>query len=365
MTGVRFSICARRRPELHALSPKESDNEAMGWDGRSNGRWLGRIGAEPMSKPPVDAKKTHWTVTRELEPRLIGHFLAVVENHTISRAAEVLNLTQPALSKSIKQLEDRLGVALFERWPTGVKMTPYGEVLARRGRLIQRELSHAVTELHSMKGGTRGVIKIGAGLVWSQNYLPPIIAEFLALRPGIQIEMQTGVIDTLVPRLVSADLDLICTTLDFPDSSDMVKEPLVEVVHGIFARADHPLILRGAVSPKELASWGWVTFRNDYVGHNRLGSFFVANRLEPPTVRMELAADLSILTMIAHSDLLCTLPLAFTEVAATQGALPVDVQDSQLWSSTAGLAYRRTDHAAPAVNTLLNMVRERFADLDL
>lgn len=317
-----------------------------------------------MTETKVDPKKTHWMVTRELEPRLISHFLAVVDNNTISRAAEVLNLTQPALSKSIKQLEDRLGVVLFERWPTGVRMTPYGEVLARRGRLIQRELSHAVTELHSMKGGASGVIRIGSGLVWSQNYLPPIIAKFLEARPGMQVEMQTGVIDTLVPQLVSADLDLICTTLDFPDSSDIVKEPLVQVVHGIFARADHPLVLQGVVKPKELARWGWVTFKNDYVGHNRLGAFFVANRLEPPIVRVELAADLSILSMIAQSDHLCSLPLAFSELAAKQGVMPVDVQGSQLWSSTAGIAYRRTDYPAPAVNTLLNMLRDRFASLD-
>lgn len=317
-----------------------------------------------MTEPIVDPKKNHFSVTRELEPRLISHFLSVVDNRTISRAAEVLNLTQPALSKSIKQLEDRLGVVLFERLPTGVKMTAYGEVLARRGRLIQRELSHAVTELHSMKGGTVGVIRIGAGLVWSQNYLPPVLAGFLAARPGLQIEMQTGVIDTLVPRLVAADLDLICTTLDFPDSSDIVKEPLVQVTHGIFAREGHPLTEQETVSPNELADWGWITFRNDYVGHNRLGAFFVANRLEPPIVRMELAADLSILSTVALSDHLCSLPLAFQAVAAKQGVKLLKVRGSQLWSSTAGVAYRRTDHPAPAVNTLLAMIRDSFAKVE-
>jgi LysR family transcriptional regulator of gallate degradation len=313
-----------------------------------------------MTEDAIDPKKHHWSVTRELEPRLIGHFLAVVDNHTISRAAEVLNLTQPALSKSIKQLEERLGVVLFERWPTGVKLTAYGEVLARRGRLIQRELSHAVTELHSMKGGASGIIKIGAGLVWTQNYLPPLITKFLSARPGMQVELQSGVIDTLVPRLVSGDLDLICTTLDFPDTSDIVKEPLVDVVHTIYARAGHPLFSNKEVSPQDLANWGWITLKGDYVGHNRLGSFFAANGMEPPIVRMELAPDLSILSMIAHSDHLCNLPVAFKDIAANQGVVPIKMANSQLWSSTAGMAYRRTDYPAPAVNTLLTMIRANF-----
>ena len=314
-----------------------------------------------MTEPKVDPKKNHWGVTRELEPRLISHFLAVVDNNTISRAAEVLNLTQPALSKSIKQLEDRLGVVLFERWPTGVKMTAYGEVLARRGRLIQRELSHAVTELQSMKGGSKGIIKIGAGLVWSQNYLPPIIASFLDARPGMQVELSTGVIDTLVPRLASGDLDLICTTLDFPDSSEFVKEPLVDAVHSIFARADHPLSSQPTVEPKELEEWGWITLKNDYVGHNRLGAFFSAHGLDPPRVRMELEADLTILHMISNSDYLCSLPSAMQKIAANHGVIPVNIRDSKLWASTAGIAYRRTDYPAPAVNTFLTMMRDSFS----
>lgn len=313
-----------------------------------------------VTEAPVDPKKSHWSVTRELEPRLISHFLAVVESRTISGAAEVLNLTQPALSKSIKQLEDRLGVVLFERLPNGVEMTPYGEVLARRGRLIQRELSHAVTELHSMKGGSTGLIRIGAGLVWSQIYLPPVLSGFLAARPGVQVDMQTGVIDTLVPKLAKADLDLICTTLDFPDSSEIVKEPLVQVTHGIFARKDHPLVEQKSASPKDLSDWGWITFANDYVGHNRLGSFFAANQLEPPIVRMETAPDLSLLAVVAKSDHLCSLPLAFEELAAKHDVVRVNVRDSQLWSSTAGIAYRRTGYPAPAVNTLLAMIRDSF-----
>ena len=65
-------------------------------------------------------KRIHRGLIRDLQPKLISHFLAVADNLSISQAAEVLNLTQPALSKSIKQLEDRLGVPLFERWPTGV-----------------------------------------------------------------------------------------------------------------------------------------------------------------------------------------------------------------------------------------------------
>ena len=115
------------------------------------------------------------------------------------------------------------------------------------------------------------------------------------------------------------------------------------------------------IAPEDLAEWGWITMKNDYVGHNRLGSFYAANGLEPPRVRMELAADIAILSMIAQSDHLCSLPIAFETMAARHGVMQVGLFDSKLWSSTAGIAYRRTDYPAPAVNTLLTMIRESFA----
>jgi DNA-binding transcriptional LysR family regulator len=299
-------------------------------------------------------------VIRDLQPKLISHFLAVADNLSISQAAEVLNLTQPALSKSIKQLEDRLGVPLFERWPTGVKLTPYGEVLARRARLIDRELSYAITELQTLKGGASGVLRIGAGLIWSQRYLPPIIARFQKLHAGVSVELRSGVIDTMVPALIAGDLDMVCTSLDFPDSNDYVKEPLTEIRHGIYAAAAHPLAGLKRVTPEQLGQYGWVTLKNDYVGRNRLGSFFAANGLAPPNVRVEVVADLTILSLIGASDYLCSLPSALADTARSLGVAELATGEANLWTSTGGVAFRRTGFPAPAVKTFLAMLRESF-----
>ena len=299
-------------------------------------------------------------LSRELQPKLIAHFLAVADNTTISRAADALHLTQPALSKSIKQLEDRLGVPLFERGPTGVKLTPYGEVLARRGRIVERELSYAVSELQTLKGGASGAIRIGGGLLWTQKYLPPVIARFQKIYPGVKIELRSGVIDTLVPALVGGELDLICNTLDFPESPELSKERLIEVRHAIFARADHPLAGRKDLGARDLHDCGWVALKNDYVGTSRLGSFFAARGLGPPSIRIELAADLTMIGLLASSDYLGSLPIALEDTARAMGIVPILVGDADLWTSQAGVAYRRTSYPTPAVNSFLAMLREAF-----
>lgn len=306
------------------------------------------------------SRRTNRGIIRDLQPKLISHFLAVADNLTISQAAEVLNLTQPALSKSIKQLENRLGVPLFERWPTGVKLTQYGEVLARRARLIDRELSYAVTELQTLQGGASGVLRVGAGLIWSEKYLPPIIAELQRIHGGVNVELRTGVIDTLVPALLAGDLDVVCTSLDFPDSNDFVKEPLIEIRHGIFASARHPLAERREATAEQLGQYGWVTFKNDYVGRNRLGSFFAANALAPPNVRVELVADVAIFSLVAASDYLCSLPKALAETARAHGLVELAIDGANLWTSTGGVVHRRTGFPVPAVKTFLSMLRESF-----
>ena len=137
----------------------------------------------------------------------------------MSAAAAELHISQPALTKSIRQLEDILGVELFERLPTGVVPTRFGEILARRTRLMDLEYRHAVAEIQAIKGGTGGTVNVGAGPVWAVRILPPIIAAFRRQQPKVKIKLRTGVIDTLVPALLGGELDVICASLDFPSAS--------------------------------------------------------------------------------------------------------------------------------------------------
>jgi DNA-binding transcriptional LysR family regulator len=89
-----------------------------------------------------------------MHSRLLRHFLAVLDHRGISAAAEAVHISQPALTKSIRQLEATLGVALFERHPNGVVPTPFGEILARRVRLMALECQHAVAEIQAITGGS-------------------------------------------------------------------------------------------------------------------------------------------------------------------------------------------------------------------
>ena len=298
-----------------------------------------------------------------LESKQIRHFLAVFQHHQISTAADHLGLTQPALSKSIKQLEDRLGAALFERLPTGVKPTHYGEILARRARLMEMEYRHALAEINSAKEGAVGTIRIGSGPVWMHRFLPPIIAAFQQQHPRINFELHVGVIDTLVPAVLGGDVDLICTTLDFPNHPGLVKTHLIDVRHAIFARADHPLAGRAQVEAADLIRYPWIGLINDYVGRSRLGSFFAAHGLQAPQIRIETVASQPMLGLLSQGDYLMSAPEIFRDEAERLGLCTIAI-GSNLWESPAGVAYRDTVHPPPALNAFTAMLKSRFADPD-
>lgn len=293
------------------------------------------------------------------EARQIRHFLTVVEHQQISTAADQLGLTQPALSKSIKQLEDRLGVTLFERLPTGVRPTRYGTILARRARLMEIEFRHAFAEIRSAKEGASGTIRIGAGPLWMRGFLPPLVSAFQDQHPGIKFRLRTGVIDTLVPAVLNGDVDLICTNLDFPDHPELVKEHLVDIRHVIFARAEHPLAERHEVAAEELLKYPWIGLINDNVGQSRLRSFFATHGLQAPKIKIEVAAGFSIKSFLTQGDYLMSAPEEFRSYAEHLGLCIIKV-DSNLWESPAGVAYRETSHPLPVVNAFITMLRARF-----
>ena len=295
-----------------------------------------------------------------MHSRLLRHFLAVVDHKGMSAAAAELHISQPALTKSIHQLEDILGVELFERLPTGVVTTRFGEILARRTRLMDLEYRHAVAEIQAIKGGTGGTVNVGAGPVWAVRILPPIIAAFRRQQPKVKIKLRTGVIDTLVPALLGGELDVVCASLDFPAHPEFVKEHLIDLKHVLIARAEHPLAGRREIAAKQLLAYPWLALVNDYVGNSRVNSFFAANELQPPRIGVESTSISAALNLLREDDFIFNIPTMMLPYAELFGLRKLAVRGT-LWDAPAGIAYRATKSPAPAVSAFCALVRAQFA----
>jgi len=291
-----------------------------------------------------------------MQSRLLRHFLGVADHRNITAAAQALNISQPALSKSIQILERQIGVALFERHPNGVALTREGEVLARRARLMDLEYRHAMAEISAMEQGLTGVLRVEAGPVWLTTILPPVVAAFHHQFPRIKVRLTGGVIDTMVPALTRGDLDMICGTLDFPNHPEFVKEPLIDIRHAVIASARHPLLKSAEpVTAAALAAYPWIVAANDHVGISRIGSYFAANGQSPPNIVIE-TTSIPMLKILSHGDFLAHAPEQMLGDAARFDVARVP-HAGTFWDAPAGVAYRLTQHPVRMIESFKAILR--------
>lgn len=216
-----------------------------------------------------------------MDSRRLRHFLAVYEHGSLGRAAEVLNLTQPALSKSLHQLEEELGVKLFERTPLGVVPTVYGKTLSHHAKVIQSEMHAAERELASLTGATKGEVVVGIGPSLATYLLPQAAARLHEERPGVQLTVIEGLADDHIPALRRGEIDLAIGNWPVVHDPGLASETLLTDEVVVVAGTDHPLAGR----PVELAAlleYPWALPSRSQVWREQLDEVFVAAGLAPP-----------------------------------------------------------------------------------
>lgn len=291
-----------------------------------------------------------------LSSRLLRQFLAVADHGSVRSAAGALGVSQPALTKSIHQLEQDLGVFLFERHSRGMALTGFGEVLRRRAALMDLECRYALAEIEALRGGGSGVIRIGAGPVWSYRYLPVAIAELHRRYPNAQVQLQTGVSSVLFPALREGELDL-CTGAvdDIPaDDQAIVREELGRFEMTVFVRAGHALSDQATLHPRQLAPYPWVMFQGDLELRAQLHGFFRAVALPPPAIAVATRSFATGLAITSQGDYLICLAKALEREAGAYGLVRLPIT---IWRFTAGVCYRRSAAQLPFVSLLLSALR--------
>ena len=288
--------------------------------------------------------------------RVLRNFLTVADVGSITTAADALNVSQPALTKSIQKLEAEIGTKLFKRVPKGVQLTPAGEILAHHARVMANEYRHASMRIAELSGAEQGGLRVGAGPIWLVKILPPVVAEFQRTHPDVRVTLVGGVIDTLVPALVSGDLDLICVSLDFPDRSEITQMPLFEMNHIVVTDPSHPLATKPGVTSADLATQRWLTLKSDYVGTHRISAFFAAGGHEPPKISLETTSIHSLLETLRSGNYVAHIPEQMLELAQEKGLVRVDLGET-LWQTSAGIALRRSARSSGALQSFVDTVR--------
>ncbi|MGN6528342.1 MAG: LysR family transcriptional regulator [Burkholderiaceae bacterium] len=248
---------------------------------------------------------THWFIRARLKTRQLLLLVAMEEEGNIHGAAEILNMTQPAASKLLKDLEDMLEVRLFDRLPRGVRPTWYGETMIRHARMALASLSQAHDEIDALKAGRFGSVSVGAITAPAITLLPDTVAQVKAAHPSLRVNVQVETSDVLIERLNQGKLDMVVGRLFARhDKSDLRYEPLVEEPVAAVVRPGHPLIERSTLKLRELQGHGWIVPPGGSVLRHRFELMFQEDGLPGPTDLIETTALLFMTKMLEQSDLI-------------------------------------------------------------
>jgi DNA-binding transcriptional LysR family regulator len=177
----------------------------------------------------------------------LEHLLAVAQARSFSRAALQLHITQPALSRSIRLLEDELGARLLDRMGRRNELTPLGETVAARARQLLFGAEELRRSVDMVKKGYTAPIRIGLGSGPAAVLMTPFIVHMARHHPQVQLGITRGALDLQLGQLRARTADvLVIDRRAVPPADDLVVELVAELRAGFICRSGHPLLARGA-----------------------------------------------------------------------------------------------------------------------
>lgn len=193
------------------------------------------------------------------ELRHLVYFLEVARQLHFRRAAEILAVAQPALSRQIAQLERSLGTPLFLRTRRRVELTPAGRAFALRIEPILRSLSTSAEELQALASGQVGYLRVAFTGLAMATVLPEILREFNRRYPGIRLELNESPTSAQLPALQSGELGCGFFHPDAPTPA-LRTRVLLREKNGVLLPPNHPLAGAESLRLRDLADTSFVLF---------------------------------------------------------------------------------------------------------
>lgn len=239
----------------------------------------------------------------------LAAFNAVVAAGSLGRAAESLHITQPALSRTIRRLEDHIGAPLFERHSKGMQLTDVGSALLPHAVLLQRESEHADEDIKALLGLAKGTIRVGAVGSIACLVLPLAIGRTCEKWPNLRVQVIEGVWDRLAEALVSHEIDL-ALGVEIEDSDEIIAVKdcrWIDTSHVVAGRR-HPLRKKPKLTLADTLEERWAILPKGTGPFEHMKQMFVRAGLPMPNVVVETRSVTALKSLIGRSGFLGWMP---------------------------------------------------------
>ena len=283
--------------------------------------------------------------------------IAVAECGSLRAAGRHLKIAQPAITRSIHEIEQELGVSLFQRHARGVRPTAMGEAFLRRAKSIESDLRRAAEEIEQMRGLSTGQVAVAMSSASSLALMPGAVANFRKRYPDGLLKVSEAMFQAVEPDVLDGQIDFYVGPIDPTISNTQLHvETLFNIERVVAARKGHPLA--GATSLSELKDARWVrptssmrSTEADFV------DLFPGLGLAPPNIVMHAHSTLIALIALANSDLLTIMPTPCLEMPPTADALTGLALEERFPPVAVSIVRRHDMPLTPMAEHFCDMVR--------
>jgi DNA-binding transcriptional LysR family regulator len=292
--------------------------------------------------------------------------VTVADHGNILKAADHLNMSQPAVSRSITRIENLIEVKLFDRNSQGTNPTPFGEVFVHHARKVIVQLRLAGNELSGMANAESGKLVIGCLISAYAGPLSPTIARLEAERSGIQISLIEGLYGQLEPALKNGEIDIIVGRLDGSAiSSEIEKEIIYYENWKVYCRQNHPLLSKKNLTLKKILQEPWIVPLPTTVIRPMVGSIFSSENLEFPQNVIECSSILIGQEILIQTDRIMMLPETFSRLHKFDNSIVILPVDFEHKPQSVGCIYLKSRSASPPEMLFRDWLKQSAREMNL
>ncbi|MEQ1944447.1 LysR family transcriptional regulator [Mesorhizobium sp. VNQ89] len=236
--------------------------------------------------------------------------VALEDTGQVSGAAHLLNISQPAASRMIGEMESILGVTLCERLPRGVELTPFGATLARRARTILLQLREVDREIEDLKSGKGGAVFLGAVTAPAIGLAVPAIKRIRRDYPRIEISMQVDTSGVLARELLASRHDFIIARIPDDLNPRLFDARVIGIEKAcLIVRRGHPLADGRQVQLEHLTDYDWVFQPGGSLLRRTIETMFISRNVPIPERVLNTTSLLLTMVMVAQTDAIAPVAL--------------------------------------------------------
>lgn len=300
--------------------------------------------------------------------------LAVARHGTLYKAAEELSRTQPAVTRSLKELESQLGVPLFERSAHGMKLSLYGRHFARHAQIIVNQFQSAVQILDEIKSGDHQHVNIAMLPATAPELMPRVVKRLDKVGAKISINLRSGISELILPHLVEGKLDMIVGRMLNENGGNLHQIPLMHDPFSIVCGPQHRLAKKIRRPERKSAprlklsallneSWIFPTAPSSLLMRD-VNEAFISQGCEPPKSSLEVFSTQAFRKILRTTDRIGLLSHQVARDEEQFGLLTVLPVDFKSNFTRIGIITRPFEEVGAAVRIIADLIVEVSRELN-